>query len=324
MKEQMKEVANLYRGLPKVLHGVRWTQHLLAIIAEVLILASFAMSGLDVNVSGIMTNIGWLKWTWGAAFALGIDTSFVIAWVRVGRCATVHKWGALSWNLALAFGMSFIVFQPVAIQMLQQSLSISFNQALSDLGINIVILVYARAIVAVVLGAVLALTNVESAMEARAGISVNAPKRRLILFDKVLDKIAPVVSAPNVPTSEPISEQVASPEENISVSGTANTDQTPDVQQTEPEDEREAITESLPVVSRTASTSPNRKRAHSPRKPKPTGLASKRVYRVLKASPDATLTSIAQKANVSRGYASQIRAQFLSEQQETSPESIAQ
>ena len=59
--------------------------------------------------------------------------------------------------------MSFIVFQPVAIQLLQQSLAISFNQALSLLGINIVILTYARSVVAVFLGAVLALSNVEQA-----------------------------------------------------------------------------------------------------------------------------------------------------------------
>ena len=37
-----------YKQLRAFLYAVRWTQHLLAIIAEVLILLSFAMSGMDV------------------------------------------------------------------------------------------------------------------------------------------------------------------------------------------------------------------------------------------------------------------------------------
>ena len=193
-QEQAQKPVSQYKGLPNILHSVRWTQHLLAIIAEVLILASFALSGMDVSLSGVMTGIVWLKWTWGAAFALGIDTSFVIAWVRVRQCLTARRWGAFTWNVLLALGMSFIVFQPVAIQLLQQSLNVSFNQALSSLGVNIVILVYARALVAVILGAVLALTNVESAMESEQIDTAQKPKRRLIIFDNMLNKIAPVIS----------------------------------------------------------------------------------------------------------------------------------
>ncbi len=82
---------------------------------------------MDISLGGIMTNIPWLKWLWAAMFALGIDTMFVIAWVRVRQCAGAHKWGGLFWNILLAIGMSFIVFQPVAIQLLQQSLAISFD-----------------------------------------------------------------------------------------------------------------------------------------------------------------------------------------------------
>ncbi len=90
-----------YKGLPQLLHGVRWTQHLLAIIAEILILLSFAMSGMDANLGGIMTAIPWLKWLWAAMFALGIDAMFVIAWVRVRQCAGAHNWGSLFWNILL-------------------------------------------------------------------------------------------------------------------------------------------------------------------------------------------------------------------------------
>jgi hypothetical protein len=50
------------------------------------------------------------------------------------------------------------------------------------------------------------------------------------------------------------------------------------------------------------------------------GEASQRVRRVLKKYPTASLSQLAEKAKVSRGYASQVRAQVLEEQQrQTSP-----
>jgi hypothetical protein len=48
---------------------------------------------------------------------------------------------------------------------------------------------------------------------------------------------------------------------------------------------------------------------------KPRGEASQRVRRVLKKHPTLSITRLAEKANVSRGYASQVRAQVLSEHQ---------
>jgi hypothetical protein len=75
-----------YKGLPGLLHAVRWSQRLLAIIAEVLILVAFAMSGMDVSLGGVMASIPLLKILWAAMFALGIDTAFALSWVRVRQC----------------------------------------------------------------------------------------------------------------------------------------------------------------------------------------------------------------------------------------------
>lgn len=209
-ENQPQEQVSQYKGLPKILHSVRWTQHLLAIVAEVLILASFALSGMDVSLGGVMTGIPWLRWSWATAFALGIDTSFVIAWVRVRQCVTTRNWGAFSWNLLLAVGMAFIVFQPVAIQLLQQSLAINFSQALSQLGINITILVYARALVAVLLGAILAMTNVESAMIDQPS-SVSSGHRTFLPLKNLLDRYAPVVDTPSVQLRVAVDEEKPEP-----------------------------------------------------------------------------------------------------------------
>jgi hypothetical protein len=142
----------------KLLRGVRNIQQYCAICAEILLLLAFFTSGMDVSLGGTMAGLDVFKWTWAFVFALGIDTSFVLSWVR---CKQIGKSKHLWWAIPLAVCMSIIVFQPLAIQLLQQSLGISFNQALSYLGINIVELVYARAFVAVCLGGILALTNSE-------------------------------------------------------------------------------------------------------------------------------------------------------------------
>lgn len=158
---------NDYRGLKKTLRYVRGAQNYGAVFAEVLILFAFTMSSLDVSLGGKLASIWGLAVMWGIAFAVGIDASFVLAWVRVRQVARqVGKRRHLWWAIPLALGMSFIVFQPVAIQQLQQSMGISFNQALANLGINLNFLVYARSFVAVFLGAILAMTNVETTPQA--------------------------------------------------------------------------------------------------------------------------------------------------------------
>ncbi len=184
---------NKYRGLPRLLHVVRWSQHLLAIIAEVLILLSFAMSGMDVSLGGVMASIPLLKVLWAGMFALGIDTAFALSWVRVRQCIHNRQWLALGWNIVLALGLSVVLFQPISIQLLQQSLNVDFGQAVANLGINLVFLTYARSAVAVFLGAILAMTNVESEMvEQRQEVS--GPRRHIVLLDSLLNRIAPIIS----------------------------------------------------------------------------------------------------------------------------------
>jgi len=145
------------------------------VVAEGLILLAFAGSSLDVSIGGKLAGISWLAVGWGIVFALGIDTSFILSWVRVRQLAMeLGKRRHLWWAIPLAAGMSFIVFQPVAIQQLQQSMGISFSAALANLGIDLNFLVYARSGVAVLLGAVLAMTNVESPVNTKNSQKITA------------------------------------------------------------------------------------------------------------------------------------------------------
>ena len=184
-----------YKGLGHLIHGVRWFQHLLAIVAEALILLSFAMSGMDVSLGGVLAGIPLIKVLWAAMFALGIDTAFALSWVRVRQCVMRRQWLAFIGNLLLALAMSVIVFQPLAIQLLQQSLDLNFNQAVASLGVNIIFLTYARSGVAVFLGAILAMTNVESGTPAHAAPAPAQPKRQFIRIEQLFQKAEPITDS---------------------------------------------------------------------------------------------------------------------------------
>ena len=168
-----------YKYLPSLLHHIRWAQRFAAILAEALILIAFLASGMDVSMGGILANISAVKWAWAAIFSLGVDTSFVVSWVR---CRELGRSWHLLWSIPVALCISFVVFEPVVIQLLQQALDIEFSEALRQLGINITVLVYARAGVAVFLGAILAVTNVESGV-AQPAKAVRPPKQRFWLFE---------------------------------------------------------------------------------------------------------------------------------------------
>jgi Homeodomain-like domain-containing protein len=148
-------------SLSTILHGVRQAQQGAAIFAEVLILLAFAMSGLDASLGGSLVQLTLVKWVWGVSFALGVDAAFVISWVRVSVLARQKRWLAFIGSLFLAVALGAVVFQQVGIQLYQQTMGVAFSVAVRSLGFNLVELTLARTFVAVFLGAVLALTNVE-------------------------------------------------------------------------------------------------------------------------------------------------------------------
>jgi hypothetical protein len=213
-----KKFASEYRGLGRLLHAVRWTQHLLAIIAEALILLSFAMSGMDVSLGGVLASISLFKVLWAAMFALGIDTAFALSWVRVRQCVSNRQWWPLAGNMLLALSMSFIIFQPIAIQLIQQTLNVSFETAVTSLGINIVLLTYARSAVAIFLGAILAMTNVEHPATASIQPTTVRPQGRLLWFVKMPQQSGPAIHNETSPDNEQTVNNDGAPAAQVTVS----------------------------------------------------------------------------------------------------------
>jgi hypothetical protein len=296
---------NSYKHLPALLHKIRWIQRFAAIIAEALILLAFLASGMDISLGGVMANTTAIKWAWATIFSLGVDTSFVISWVR---CRQLGKDWRLLWNIPVALGISFVVFEPVVIQLYQQAMDMNFAQALDRLGIDLTVLVYARSAVAVLLGAILAITNVESG-QTEQRVKIN-PQRKVILFERLLNRVAPIVSAEAPPVQVAVSEEVS---EEVKAQTLA--------QMQTNEDVSEQPTTLLPVVSaevpapvaqpevRTDTTP--QERIETVRELDLTGLSTvERVARVLALFPDVSDRELGKLSNVSAATAKKYRETF--------------
>ena len=116
------------------------------------------------------------------------------------------------------------------------------------------------------------------------------------------------------PVQEPLKEHDTGPIVNPLATDEVLTNQAESEHQETPlsEVEQEALehTEDTPGEIPIVSIEKHKK---APARKQPTN-ASQRVYNVLKSFPDASITVLANKAKVSRGYASRIRSQWQSEQ----------
>jgi len=120
-----------------------------------------------------------------------VTASFIITWRRSATALHLNRY-FLSICLAfLGILLGIVDCAALATKGLQQMLNIPFAQALTWLYLNPVLMVYIRSVVAVAILVVVALSN------HLAITTASAPKRRLALWDKMLNQLAPVVSSEN-------------------------------------------------------------------------------------------------------------------------------
>ena len=115
-----KRAASDYKGLGRLLYIVRWSQHLLAIIAEVLILLSFAMSGMDVSLGGVLAEVPLIKILWAGMFALGVYHGARFSEVIRSGIQSIPKTqleAALSTGLTVTQAYRFVII-PIALRLL--------------------------------------------------------------------------------------------------------------------------------------------------------------------------------------------------------------
>src|SRR6266699_1615374 len=190
---------NDYPELNGFKYAIGYLEQALNIASEPLLAACFVIAVIDVMTGGHLMDVEVVSYTWATALALAVTANFIITWRRSATALHLNRYGTSITLAILGVLLGIVDCAALAIKRLQQMLNIPFAQALTWLYLNPVLMVYIRSIVAVSILVVVALSN------HLAITTAQAPKRRLTLWDKALNKLAPVVSSDQTPTAQPVS-----------------------------------------------------------------------------------------------------------------------
>lgn len=177
-----------YPGLNGLSYWIGYLEQFLAILSEPLLIACAALAVVDFMTGGRLLELPVLNYTWASSLAIAVTACFIVTWRRSIKAFTLNRYGVSISLAILGLLLGVVDFAAIAVQALQQTLNISFAQALSLLNLNVVMITYTRAGVTIAMAVVVALSNHTAVTTAQA------PKRRLAFLDKALDKIAPVVT----------------------------------------------------------------------------------------------------------------------------------
>jgi hypothetical protein len=194
---------NDYPGLNGFKYAIGYLEQALNITSEPLLAACFVIAVIDVMTGGHLMDIELISYTWATALALAVTANFIITWRRSATALHLNRYGTSITLAILGVLLGIVDCAALAIKGLQQMLNIPFAQALTWLYLNPVLMVYIRSVVAVSILVVVALSN------HLAITTAQAPKRRLALWDKALNKLAPEVSDETV---QPLEQEVSTPE----------------------------------------------------------------------------------------------------------------
>jgi hypothetical protein len=186
-KEKMSLDGN-YPGLNGLSYWIGYLEQFLAILSEPLLIACAALAVVDFMTGGRLLALPILNYTWAGSLAMAVTACFIVTWRRAMKAFTLNRYGVSIGLAFLGLLLGIVDFAAIAVQALQQTLNISFAQALALLNLNVVAITYTRAAVTIAMAVVVALTNHTAVTTAQA------PKRRLAFFEKALNKFAPVVS----------------------------------------------------------------------------------------------------------------------------------
>lgn len=190
-KEQSKAPLRLdgdYPGLNGLSWAIGFLEQLLAIMSEPLLIGCAALAVVDFVTGGKLLALPFLMYTWAGSLAIAVTACFIVTWRRAIRAFTLNYYGVAIGLAFLGLALGIVDWAAIDVQSLQQTLSIPFTSALAALNLNIVLITHLRSAVAISMAVVVAVSNNTAVTTAQA------PKRRLVFLEQVLNRIAPVVS----------------------------------------------------------------------------------------------------------------------------------
>lgn len=183
-----KKMNSQYPGLETLSFCIAWLEQLLAILSEPFLIACASLAAMDFVTGGKLLAVPIITYIWAGSLAVAVSACFIVTWRRAITALAFNNYGAAAGLGLLGLVLGVVDWSAVDVQSLQQTLGISLPSALAMLGLNIALLTHLRAAVAISMAVVVSISNHTAVTTAQA------PRRRVVLFDRILNQVAPVVS----------------------------------------------------------------------------------------------------------------------------------
>ncbi len=141
----------------------------------------------DFITGGRLLLLPAIMYLWAGSLAIAVSACFIVTWRRCIRAFTLNYYGAAVGLAVMGTVLGIVDWAAVDVQSLQQTLDVSFTNALAQLDLNIIVITHLRSAVAIAMAVVVAISNHTAVTTAQR------PARRLILLEQLLDRFAPVV-----------------------------------------------------------------------------------------------------------------------------------
>lgn len=288
----MSEVTPTYIEFASIRGNAKWIVYaykFIGLYAIPLLTLTAIVSLTNVFTAGEFAQYPWIKNAWALMFSIAIDVNIVRLFVE-------SKVDKSRWAFTIGIGLCIVTGAALLLEGLQQSIGLSW-QSVPVQG-TISIIVGLRVLLVIILMAregrklgdlVLMVTHVP----VQASTVLEASQEQESEHPKEHDT-GPIVNP--LATDEVFTEQAESEHLETPLSD----------REQEAQDHTQDTPGEIPIV--------NIERRKKTPVSKQSSNAQARVYNVLKSHPNATITELVNKAKVSRGYASRIRSQWMSEQ----------
>ena len=156
-----------------------WIEHFLVIISGPLLQFGMIVAVVDLFTDGkLLINAPWLLYMWGIAQTVGIDGQLVGAWAEVGDSFRTKNWWAVAGYAILGSGLAYVAYVATYVFTVQQSYSITTQEALSQLGIGQYSWIFQRVIVAVALVCLSGLLRYRAPVQEQVSIELQEQQLR--------------------------------------------------------------------------------------------------------------------------------------------------
>lgn len=140
-----------YPGIDKLAYAIRWLQELIAVLSVPMLTIGLIVGTYDFLSGGALLQTAWIRDGWFWSQSIAVDSCLAMYWVKT---VSSKGWAAKLFSALLGVALAIVAGGVNYLQVMAELLHVTALNSLNSLGINPSSIVFARALLSVVLVAV--------------------------------------------------------------------------------------------------------------------------------------------------------------------------